>query len=132
MRSNIKITAFISTAILITGCQPTDESAAQLTQPSVQSEPSVTVTNQHERSEFIIETREQQQAYALGTTFANRLIEGLEHPTSVGIEVDKNYVLEGINDAFAGSSLVSPAGSSELLERLQEDIARATEKQNQS
>ncbi|GAM75938.1 hypothetical protein JCM19241_236 [Vibrio ishigakensis] len=47
----------------------------------------------------------------------------LEQSAEIGVEIDKNYVLQGITDTLTGSSLITPAASSELLEELTEDIA---------
>ncbi|GAL09400.1 FKBP-type peptidyl-prolyl cis-trans isomerase FkpA precursor [Vibrio astriarenae] len=73
----------------------------------------------------IPEARIQKQAYALGATFATRLSESLSHPQNLGIELDEQYVLQGIKDVFEGHSIIPPAAASELLEALQEDIAQA-------
>lgn len=73
-------------------------------------------------------TPEQQQAYALGSTLAARLTHTLTYPTELGVEIDEDYVLQGINDAFADAILISPTASSELLEDLQETISQAAAK----
>lgn len=121
MNFKSKLTLIALSASVLTGCQK-DESLVEHSAESTE-EKVVALENR-----LVPQTREQQQAYALGMTLAARLSMELEVPAELGIEVDENYVLQGINDLFENNMLITPHASTELLEALVEDIAQTAAK----
>lgn len=100
------------------GCQSEEKQA-------VMSNEATQVESLISEQELLPKTPEQQQAYALGSTLATRLSVNLEMSAELGVEIDEQYVLKGINDAFNDTILIAPTASSEMLEDLQETIAQA-------
>ncbi|MCJ2376880.1 FKBP-type peptidyl-prolyl cis-trans isomerase N-terminal domain-containing protein [Vibrio sp. ZSDZ34] len=117
MNLKLKVTLLSLSAALLAGCQK-DEPLAERIVKSTENEIAVL------EERLVPQTREQQQAYALGMTLAARLSMELEVPAELGIEVDENYVLQGITDLFTNNMLITPHASTELLEALVEDIAQ--------
>lgn len=112
-----KIALIALSALITAGCQ-TEETTEKKQSVEV-VENSVTESTEA----YIPSDRAEQKAYALGSTVAIRMSMELEQSAEIGVEIDKNYVLQGITDTLTGSSLITPAASSELLEELTEDIA---------
>lgn len=121
MNFKSKVTLIALSSSLLVGCQKDEP----LVEHSVESTKEKVVALENR---LVPQTREQQQAYALGMTLAARLSMELDVPAELGIEVDESYVLQGINDLFTNDMLITPHASTELLEALVEDIAQTAAK----
>lgn len=119
MTDTIKAFLISASALLLIGCQGDD------VQVNNKSDATAIVENKEADSILVPSNRLEQQAYALGSTFASRLSQNLEHPQQLGIELDPDFVLQGIEDAFKRTSQITPAAATEILEALQEDMAQA-------
>jgi hypothetical protein len=121
MNSLFKMALLSTSLSFVLGCD-NQTTAENQQQDSVNT---VKVSEDNQPDRIFPESREQQQAYAVGATFAAGLAQQLDSPRALGINLEDDFILQGINDVFAGERLIPAAASSELLEALHNDIAQA-------
>lgn len=76
-------------------------------------------------------------AYAIGVSFANYLKTSIEKPSEIGIDLNKDLVLKGIEHVFAGNPEMSEEETRAALEALDKRVAetmqaKAAEKQQRT
>lgn len=108
MKSLFKVSLLAATVMLAAGCQK--DNAAETTKtdaPAVETQVAKTI-------EF--KSDDDKVAYAIGVSFANYLSTSLEKPKELGIELDRDMVLKGIEHAFAGKPELSEEDAHKALE----------------
>ncbi|MDN3608348.1 FKBP-type peptidyl-prolyl cis-trans isomerase [Vibrio ostreicida] len=120
MKSIFKVSLLAATVMLAVGCQ--DEAKTETEQ--VQSETAKTVN---------FKSEDEKAAYAIGVSFANYLNTSLDKPNEIGITLNKDMVLQGIEHVFAGTPGLNEEETRATLESLDKRVAekmqaQATEK----
>ncbi|EDL51135.1 peptidyl-prolyl cis-trans isomerase, FKBP-type, partial [Vibrio mediterranei AK1] len=95
MKSLFKVSLLAATVMLAVGCQKEEPKAEPAAQEQVQAETGKAVH---------FKTEDDKAAYAIGVSFANYLSTSIEKPAEFGIELKKELVLKGIEQAFAGKA----------------------------
>ncbi|CAJ0992386.1 FKBP-type peptidyl-prolyl cis-trans isomerase [Pantoea sp. Nvir] len=70
---------------------------------------------------------DQQSAYALGASLARYMNNSLEEQKKLGIKLDKQQLLEGVQDMFAGKSKLSEQRIEQILHGLESRVKGATQ-----
>ncbi|MGX9419447.1 FKBP-type peptidyl-prolyl cis-trans isomerase [Vibrio sp. RC27] len=111
MKSMFKVSLLAATIALMAGCQ--EEAAAPAEAPAVEAAKTVEFKNDDEKV-----------AYAIGVSFANYLGTSLDKPKEFGVDLSKELVLKGIEDAFAEKSSLT---EEEIQTALQDFDTRVNE-----
>jgi FKBP-type peptidyl-prolyl cis-trans isomerase FkpA len=104
MKSIFKVTLLAATIMFVAQVNAKTENTKAETTVSAQSATSVDFKNEDEKT-----------AYAIGISFANYLSGNLEKPKELDIVLNKDLVLKGIQDAFAGTSAMTEDESRQTL-----------------
>ncbi len=121
MKSVLKVSLLAATVMLAVGCQKEEtktEAAPQAEQ--VQAEAGKAVH---------FKTDDDKAAYAIGVSFANYLSASIEKPSEIGIDLNKDLVLKGIEDVFKGNSELNEADTRAALESLDKRVAEKMQAQ---
>lgn len=106
MKSMFKVSLLAATIMLVAGCQEEAKQAEVTAQAqATETAKSLEFKNEDEKA-----------AYAIGVSFANYLSASLDKPKELGVELNKDLVLKGIEHAFADSSEMSEADARKALE----------------
>jgi FKBP-type peptidyl-prolyl cis-trans isomerase FkpA len=115
MKSLFKVSLLAATVMLAVGCQKEEEPKVEpAAQEQVQAETGKAVH---------FKTEDDKAAYAIGVSFANYLSTSIEKPAEFGIELKKELVLKGIEQAFAGNAELSEEEIRAALEGLDKRVA---------
>jgi FKBP-type peptidyl-prolyl cis-trans isomerase FkpA len=107
--------------MLAVGCQKEEEPKVEpAAQEQVQAETGKAVH---------FKTEDDKAAYAIGVSFANYLSTSIEKPAEFGIELKKELVLKGIEQAFAGNAELSEEEIRAALEGLDKRVAETMQQQ---
>ncbi|WP_114787998.1 FKBP-type peptidyl-prolyl cis-trans isomerase [Vibrio tetraodonis] len=120
MKSIFKVSLLAATVMLAVGCQKDDETKADAA-PAADQAVVKTV-------EF--KTDDEKAAYAIGVSFANYLNTSLDKPNEIGINLDKELVLKGIEHVFKGKPELSEEETRTALEALDKRVAETMQKQS--
>ncbi len=123
MKSMFKVSLLAATVMLAVGCQKEEEPKAD-TQPAteqVQAETGKAVN---------FKTEDDKAAYAIGVSFANYLNTSLDKPSEIGIHLNKDLVLKGIEHVFSGKPELSEEETRAALEGLDKRVAEKMQKQS--
>lgn len=126
MKSLFKVSLLAATVMLAVGCQK-DEAPKTEAAPAAEQVQAETGKTVH------FKTEDDKAAYAIGVSFANYLSTSIEKPSEIGINLDKAFVLKGIEHVFAGNAELSEEETRAALEALDKRVAetmkaQATEK----
>ncbi|HEJ2469837.1 TPA: FKBP-type peptidyl-prolyl cis-trans isomerase [Vibrio cholerae] len=113
MKSLFKVSLLAATVMLAVGCQK-EEAPKTETTPTAQTAAAKTV-------EF--KSEDDKAAYAIGVSFANYLKTSIEKPSEIGIDLNKDLVLKGIEHVFAGNPEMSEEETRAALEALDKRVA---------
>ncbi len=106
MKSMFKVSLLAATIMLVAGCQEEAKQAEVTAQAqATETAKSLEFKNEDEKA-----------AYAIGVSFANYLSASLDKPKELGVELNKDLVLKGIEHAFADGSEMSEADARKALE----------------
>ncbi|EGQ7931734.1 FKBP-type peptidyl-prolyl cis-trans isomerase [Vibrio vulnificus] len=120
MKSVLKVSLLAATVMLAVGCQKEEAKPAAAPQAEqVQAETGKTV---HFKSE------DDKAAYAIGVSFANYLSASLDKPSEIGINLNKDLVLKGIEHVFAGNPELNEEETRAALEALDKRVAETMQK----
>ncbi|EJE8549373.1 FKBP-type peptidyl-prolyl cis-trans isomerase [Vibrio vulnificus] len=120
MKSVLKVSLLAATVMLAVGCQKEEAKPAAAPQAEqVQAETGKAV---HFKSE------DDKAAYAIGVSFANYLSASLDKPSEIGINLNKDLVLKGIEHVFAGNPEVNEEETRAALEALDKRVAETMQK----
>ncbi|MGF1772421.1 FKBP-type peptidyl-prolyl cis-trans isomerase [Vibrio maritimus] len=121
MKSLFKVSLLAATVMLAVGCQKEEEPKVEpAAQEQVQAETGKAVH---------FKTEDDKAAYAIGVSFANYLSTSIEKPAEFGIELKKELVLKGIEQAFAGNAELSEDEIRAALEGLDKRVAETMQQQ---
>jgi FKBP-type peptidyl-prolyl cis-trans isomerase FkpA len=121
MKSLFKVSLLAATVMLAVGCQKEEEPKVEpAAQEQVQAETGKAVH---------FKTEDDKAAYAIGVSFANYLSTSIEKPAEFGIELKKELVLKGIEQAFAGNAELSEEEIRAALEGLDKRVAETMQQQ---
>ncbi|HFQ4950998.1 FKBP-type peptidyl-prolyl cis-trans isomerase [Vibrio vulnificus] len=120
MKSVLKVSLLAATVMLAVGCQKEEAKPAAASQAEqVQAETGKAV---HFKSE------DDKAAYAIGVSFANYLSASLDKPSEIGINLNKDLVLKGIEHVFAGNPELNEEETRAALEALDKRVAETMQK----
>lgn len=120
MKSVLKVSLLAATIMLAVGCQKEEaKPAAAPEAEQVQAEAAKAV---HFQSE------DDKAAYAIGVSFANYLSASLDKPNEIGISLNKELVLKGIEHVFAGNPELTEEETRAALEALDMRVAETMQK----
>ncbi|MEJ3630323.1 FKBP-type peptidyl-prolyl cis-trans isomerase [Vibrio vulnificus] len=120
MKSVLKVSLLAVTVMLAVGCQKEEAKPAAAPQAEqVQAETGKAV---HFKSE------DDKAAYAIGVSFANYLSASLDKPSEIGINLNKDLVLKGIEHVFAGNPELNEEETRAALEALDKRVAETMQK----
>ncbi|WP_070962844.1 FKBP-type peptidyl-prolyl cis-trans isomerase [Vibrio sonorensis] len=121
MKSIFKVSLLAATVMLAVGCQKEEE-------PKVEQQPEQQV--QAEAAKAVhFNSEDDKAAYAIGVSFANYLSSSLDKPKEIGIELNKELVLKGIEDVFKETAALTEEETRAALEGLDKRVAETMQKQ---
>lgn len=109
MKSLFKVSLLAAAVMLASGCQK--DNAAETTKTDA---PAAEQAQSAKTIEF--KSEDEKVAYAIGVSFANYLNSSLDKPKELGIELDKDMVLKGIENAFADKPELTEEEAHKALE----------------
>lgn len=118
MKPALKVSLLAATIFLAVGCQKEESKTPEKAEAAASAE--MTFKNDDEKA-----------AYAIGVSFADYLKTSLDKPTEIGIDIDKDIVLKGIEDSFAGTPALDQEAAHAALSSLDKRVAEQTKKQNE-
>ncbi|MCB5359847.1 FKBP-type peptidyl-prolyl cis-trans isomerase [Vibrio lentus] len=117
MKSVLKVSLLAATVMLAVGCQKEEPKAEA---PQVE-EAKVAAVN--------FKTEDDKAAYAIGVSFANYLSTSIDKPSELGINLDKDMVLQGIEDVFSEKTALNEEETRAALEALDKRVAETMQAQ---
>ncbi len=118
MKSFFKVSLLAATVALAVGCQQEEAPKAEATAEQTQ-----------EAKAVVFQSEDDKAAYAIGLSFANYLSASLDKPSEIGITLNKDLVLKGIEDAFAEKGELNEEETRAALEALDARVAETMQKQ---
>ncbi|MCK6265228.1 FKBP-type peptidyl-prolyl cis-trans isomerase [Vibrio sp. ZSDE26] len=120
MKSIFKVSLLAATVMLAVGCQKEEEPKAETAAVEQVAETGKAVH---------FKTDDDKAAYAIGVSFANYLSTSIEKPSEIGINLDKELVLKGIEHVFAGNAELNEEETRAALEELDVRVSTAMQEQ---
>ncbi|SJN58398.1 FKBP-type peptidyl-prolyl cis-trans isomerase [Vibrio ruber] len=105
MKSLLKVSFLAAAVMLAAGCQDEGKQETKAATQDAAKPAAVQFKSDDEKA-----------AYAIGVSFANYLSTSLEKPKEYGIDLDKDIVLQGIQNAFANNSAMTDEDARKALE----------------
>lgn len=122
MKAILKVSLLAATVALAAGCQKEEE-------PKTESAPAVEQVQAETGKLVHFKTEDDKAAYAIGVSFANYLSTSLDKPSEIGITLNKDLVLKGIEHVFAGKPELNEEETRAALEALDKRVAETMQKQ---
>ncbi|UUM30855.1 FKBP-type peptidyl-prolyl cis-trans isomerase [Vibrio japonicus] len=122
MKSFFKVSLLAATVALAAGCQKEEE-------PKTEAAPAAEVAQAETGKAVHFKTEDDKAAYAIGVSFANYLNTSLDKPNEIGITLNKDLVLKGIEHVFAGNPELNEEETRAALEALDKRVAETMQKQ---
>jgi len=123
MKSIFKVSLLAATVALAVGCQKEEE-------PKAETAPAAEQVQAAETAKTVsFATEDDKAAYAIGVSFANYLSTSLDKPNEIGITLNKDLVLKGIEHVFAGNPELNEEETRAALEGLDKRVAETMQKQ---
>lgn len=122
MKSIFKVSLLAATVALAAGCQKDEE-------PKTDTAPAAEQVQAETGKAVHFKTEDDKAAYAIGVSFANYLSTSLDKPNEIGISLNKDLVLKGIEHVFAGNPELSEEETRAALEELDQRVAETMQKQ---
>jgi FKBP-type peptidyl-prolyl cis-trans isomerase FkpA len=122
MKSIFKVSLLAATVALAAGCQKEEEAKTEAA-PAVEQVQAETGKQVH------FKTEDDKAAYAIGVSFANYLSTSLDKPNEIGITLNKDLVLKGIEHVFAGNPELNEEETRAALEALDKRVPETMQKQ---
>ncbi|MEH0688532.1 FKBP-type peptidyl-prolyl cis-trans isomerase [Vibrio cholerae] len=122
MKSIFKVSLLAATVALAAGCQKDEE-------PKTDTAPATEQVQAETGKAVHFKTEDDKAAYAIGVSFANYLSTSLDKPNEIGISLNKDLVLKGIEHVFAGNPELSEEETRAALEALDQRVAETMQKQ---
>lgn len=122
MKPIFKVSLLAATVLLAVGCQKEESKDAQTAAPTEQAQSAASATTQYK-------TDDEKAAYAIGVSFANYLNTSIEKPAEIGINLDKDIVLKGIEDVFSDKSGMTEEETAKVLQGLDKRVSEKMQAQ---
>lgn len=122
MKSFFKVSLLAATVALAAGCQKEEE-------PKKEAAPAAEVVQAETGKAVHFKTEDDKAAYAIGVSFASYLNTSLDKPNEIGITLNKDLVLKGIEHVFAGNPELNEEETRAALEALDKRVAESMQKQ---
>lgn len=122
MKSFFKVSLLAATVALAAGCQKEEE-------PKTEAAPAAEAVQAETGKAVHFKTEDDKAAYAIGVSFANYLNTSLDKPNEIGITLNKDLVLKGIEHVFAGNPELNEEETRAALEALDKRVAETMQKQ---
>ncbi|MCG6265489.1 FKBP-type peptidyl-prolyl cis-trans isomerase [Vibrio vulnificus] len=125
MKSVLKVSLLAATVMLAVGCQKEEAkpaAAPQAEQVQAEQVQAETAKAVHFKSE------DDKAAYAIGVSFANYLNASLDKPSEIGINLNKELVLKGIEHVFTATPELNEEETRAALEALDMRVAETMQK----
>ncbi|NVD07644.1 FKBP-type peptidyl-prolyl cis-trans isomerase [Vibrio sp. JPW-9-11-11] len=122
MKSIFKVSLLAATVALAAGCQKEEE-------PKVDTTPAAEQVQAETGKQVAFKTEDDKAAYAIGVSFANYLSTSLDKPSEIGITLNKDLVLKGIEHVFAGNPELNEEETRAALEALDKRVAETMQAQ---
>ena len=122
MKSIFKVSLLAATVALAVGCQKEE--------PKKETAPAGEQVQAETAKAVQFKTEDDKAAYAIGVSFAQYLSQTLDKPSEIGITLNKDMVLKGISDVFAGKPDLDEAQTRAALEGLDKRVAETMQKQS--
>lgn len=116
MKSIFKVSLLAATVLLAVGCQK--EESKDAPQAAAKAE-----QTQSAAASTLYKTDDEKAAYAIGVSFANYLNTSIEKPAEIGINLDKDIVLKGIDDVFANKAGMTEEETHQALQELDKRVS---------
>ncbi len=113
MKPIFKVSLLAATVLLAVGCQKEEQATTAAPTEQAQSAAST--------AEF--KTDDEKAAYAIGVSFAKYLSASIEKPAEIGVTLDKDMVLKGIQDTFADNAQLNEDETKATLEALDKRVS---------
>ncbi|PWI33681.1 FKBP-type peptidyl-prolyl cis-trans isomerase [Vibrio albus] len=126
MKPFFKVSLLAATVLLAVGCQKEEAPEAE-TAPQAQTEQAAPAAETSKLDQFTSE--DDKAAYAIGVSFANYLATSIEKPAEFGIELNKELVLQGIDDVFSEKESLTAEETRQVLEELDKRVAAKMQEQ---
>lgn len=123
MKSIFKVSLLAATVAFAAGCQKEEEPKAETAAAAVEQVEAETGKAVH------FKTEDDKAAYAIGVSFANYLSTSLDKPSEIGITLNKELVLKGIEHVFAGNPELTEEETRAALEALDKRVAETMQQQ---
>ena len=117
MKPVLKMSVLAATILLAVGCQ--DEKSAE-TKPA---EPAKVEQVAAEATAATFSSEDEKAAYAIGASLAQYLAANLDQQKELGLELDRDMVLAGVSDVFAGNSRLTPEETQQALQDLDKRVS---------
>ncbi|TVO34334.1 FKBP-type peptidyl-prolyl cis-trans isomerase [Vibrio algivorus] len=121
MKPIFKVSLLAATVLLAVGCQKEESKDAQTTVKAEQAQSAAAST--------LYKTDDEKAAYAIGVSFANYLNTSIEKPAEIGINLDKDIVLKGIEDVFAQKAGMTEEETHQALQELDKRVSEKMQAQ---
>jgi len=118
MKSVMKMSLLAATVALAVGCQQDDANVEQTNQAAEQAQAEASFANDDDKA-----------AYAIGASLAQYLNANLEQQADIGLDLDKELVLQGVQDVFNGESKLTDEQAQAALQSLDQRVTELAQQQ---
>ncbi|OOF14383.1 MULTISPECIES: FKBP-type peptidyl-prolyl cis-trans isomerase [unclassified Salinivibrio] len=118
MKSVMKMSLLAATVALAVGCQQDDTNVEQTNQAAEQAQAEASFANDDDKA-----------AYAIGASLAQYLNANLEQQADIGLDLDKELVLQGVQDVFNGESKLTDEQAQAALQSLDQRVTELAQQQ---
>lgn len=117
MKPALKVSVLAAAILVLAGCK--EESTAKTTpaQPTTQVE-------QVSGANGTFANENDKEAYAIGSSLAQYLQASLEQQKALGLDLNRDMVLAGVNDVFAGKDRLTPEQTEQALKQLDQRVSK--------
>lgn len=126
MKPIFKVSLLAATVLLAVGCQK-EETKAPETEAATQVEQTTDAAKSDTANTAEFKTEDDKAAYAIGLSFAQYLSQSMAKQSEIGLDLNQDLILEGIQDAFAEKGKLSDDELKATLESLDKRVAAQME-----
>lgn len=132
MKPIFKVSLLAATVLLAVGCQKEETEAPKTDAPATEvvakTDAKATDTAKSEESSSAqFKTEDDKAAYAIGLSFAQYLNQSMAKQSEIGLSLDQDLILEGIQDAFAETPKLDEKETEATLKGLDERVSTKLE-----
>ena len=125
MKTAFKLSVLAAAILVLAGCK--EESTAKTTAVAPATKVEQVQTTSAANSTFANEN--DKEAYAIGSSLAQYLKANLDQQKELGLDLNRDMVVAGVNDVFAGKDRLTPEETQKALQQLDQRVSKlVTEK----